>query len=133
MEVFNLLKGNYMKFLFLAPKKGSSFFRLQKKEVPFLAPKKSSFSLDSQPTGDMFVSDHTDGKGQSSGTANKDKNPSIYQNEPMEPCNYSSSIHYGGQENYSPRKKSTEPPHYVSIYIYNTTFTIVTPHPELGT
>lgn len=116
----------------MPPKKEVPFSGSKKKEVPFFGPKKkrSSFSLDSQPTGDMFVSDHTDGKGQSSGTANKDKNPSIYQNEPMEPCNYSSSIHYGGQENYSPRKKSTEPPHYVSIYIYNTTFTIVTPPPR---
>ncbi|XP_050250635.1 uncharacterized protein LOC126697607 isoform X1 [Quercus robur] len=33
---------------------------------------------------------------------------SPYQNEPMEPCYLSSSIYYGGQENYSPRAGSTE-------------------------
>ncbi|XVF83801.1 hypothetical protein PTKIN_Ptkin16aG0521800 [Pterospermum kingtungense] len=57
--------------------------------------------------------DHnTDSKGQSSGTTKKAQSPSsIYQTEPMEPCNYSSSIHYGGQENYSPRKKTTDSSH----------------------
>ncbi|KAF3975804.1 hypothetical protein CMV_000956 [Castanea mollissima] len=33
---------------------------------------------------------------------------SPYQNETMEPCYLSSSIYYGGQENYSPRAGSTE-------------------------
>ncbi|KAL4620996.1 uncharacterized protein LOC142638189 isoform X2 [Castanea sativa] len=33
---------------------------------------------------------------------------SPYQNETMEPCYLSSSIYYGGQENYSPRTGSTE-------------------------
>ncbi|KAK7849360.1 hypothetical protein CFP56_003140 [Quercus suber] len=33
---------------------------------------------------------------------------SPYQNETMEPCYLSSSIYYGGQENYSPRASSTE-------------------------
>ncbi|XWS65920.1 hypothetical protein CRYUN_Cryun05aG0155200 [Craigia yunnanensis] len=58
--------------------------------------------------------DHTtDSKGQSCGTTNKDKSTSsIYQNESVEPCYFSSSIYYGGQENYSPRKKTTESPHY---------------------
>ncbi|OMO76407.1 hypothetical protein COLO4_25564 [Corchorus olitorius] len=57
----------------------------------------------------------TDSKGQSSGTTNKDKGSSnIYQNETAEPCYFSSSIYYGGQENYSPRKKPThESPHYI--------------------
>ncbi|XVE52593.1 hypothetical protein DITRI_Ditri02bG0134400 [Diplodiscus trichospermus] len=58
--------------------------------------------------------DHTtDSKGQSSGTTNKDKSDSsIYQNETVEPCYFSSSIFYGGQENYSPSKKTTESPNY---------------------
>ncbi|AES99480.2 hypothetical protein MtrunA17_Chr5g0436131 [Medicago truncatula] len=34
-----------------------------------------------------------------------------YQNETMEPSYYSSSIYYGGQENYSPRNRTTEPHH----------------------
>ncbi|XVF23993.1 hypothetical protein REPUB_Repub13aG0088100 [Reevesia pubescens] len=52
-------------------------------------------------------------KGQSSGTTNKDKTTSsIYQNETVEPCYFSSSIYYGGQENYSPRKKTNESPQY---------------------
>lgn len=40
-----------------------------------------------------------------------------YQNETMEPSYYSSSIYYGGQENYSPRKRTTEPHHVVSAII----------------
>ncbi|XP_044461938.1 uncharacterized protein LOC123193193 [Mangifera indica] len=37
---------------------------------------------------------------------------SVYQNETAEPCYLSSSIYYGGQENYSPKNKTTtESPH----------------------
>ncbi|XP_050209269.1 uncharacterized protein LOC126659977 isoform X1 [Mercurialis annua] len=38
----------------------------------------------------------------------KDSSPSNYQNETAEPCYFSSSIYYGGQENYSPRTKNSE-------------------------
>lgn len=31
------------------------------------------------------------------------KRSSVYHNETAEPCYFSSSIYYGGQENYSPR------------------------------
>ncbi|GMI69719.1 hypothetical protein like AT2G39855 [Hibiscus trionum] len=47
-------------------------------------------------------------KGQSSGTRTKDKTSSIYHNETVEPCYLSSSIYYGGQENYSPRTDSPQ-------------------------
>ncbi|EXC19362.1 hypothetical protein L484_010379 [Morus notabilis] len=48
-------------------------------------------------------------KGESSGVTSKD---SIYQNETVaEPCYFSSSIYYGGQENYSPRTRTTESQH----------------------
>lgn len=51
-------------------------------------------------------------KGESSGVTSKD---SIYQNETVaEPCYFSSSIYYGGQENYSPRTRTTESQHSVS-------------------
>ena len=54
-------------------------------------------------------------KGESSGVTSKD---SIYQNETAEPCYFSSSIYYGGQENYSPRTTTThESQHVVSITI----------------
>ncbi|PON56530.1 hypothetical protein PanWU01x14_180980 [Parasponia andersonii] len=44
-------------------------------------------------------------KGESSGVTSKD---SIYQNyQTAEPCYFSSSIYYGGQENYSPRTSTT--------------------------
>ncbi|XP_044480154.1 uncharacterized protein LOC123206929 [Mangifera indica] len=50
-------------------------------------------------------------KAENSIFSGKEKN-SIYQNETAEPCYFSSSIYYGGQENYSPRTKSTtESPH----------------------
>ncbi|KAL4296067.1 hypothetical protein GQ457_12G032540 [Hibiscus cannabinus] len=52
-------------------------------------------------------------KGQSSGsTTNKDRNTSFYHNETVEPSYLSSSIYYGGQENYSPRNKPTAAPQY---------------------
>ncbi|KAJ9160217.1 hypothetical protein P3X46_025638 [Hevea brasiliensis] len=35
----------------------------------------------------------------------------VYQNETVEPCYFSSSIYYGGQENYSPRTKNSESHH----------------------
>ncbi|XP_004490927.1 uncharacterized protein [Cicer arietinum] len=38
------------------------------------------------------------------------KNTSVnYQNETVEPSYFSSSIYYGGQENYSPRSRTTQP------------------------
>ncbi|KAF3433595.1 hypothetical protein FNV43_RR24697 [Rhamnella rubrinervis] len=43
-------------------------------------------------------------KSEGSSTKSKD---SIYQNESAEPCYFSSSIYYGGQENYSPRTSGT--------------------------
>ncbi|KAE9606152.1 hypothetical protein Lal_00024931 [Lupinus albus] len=36
-----------------------------------------------------------------------------YQNEAVEPSYFSSSIYYGGQENYSPRIRTTEPHHVI--------------------
>ncbi|KAJ4836548.1 hypothetical protein Tsubulata_013424 [Turnera subulata] len=45
-------------------------------------------------------------KGESS-TSGKGKS-SVYQNEAGEPCYLSSSIYYGGQENYSPRTRNSE-------------------------
>ncbi|KAM1406754.1 hypothetical protein ACFXTH_001391 [Malus domestica] len=36
------------------------------------------------------------------------KASNMYQNEVADPCNLSSSIYYGGQENYSPRIGTTE-------------------------
>ncbi|KAM1012981.1 hypothetical protein TB2_042990 [Malus domestica] len=36
------------------------------------------------------------------------KASNMYQNEAADPCNLSSSIYYGGQENYSPRTGTTE-------------------------
>ncbi|GMI80812.1 Salt Induced Serine rich [Hibiscus trionum] len=60
--------------------------------------------------GHVFVSD---GKGQSSGTINKDRNSSFYHNETVEPSYLSSSIYYGGQENYSPSSKTTGAPQYL--------------------
>lgn len=50
-------------------------------------------------------------KSESSGISTKENGPINYQHEPMEPCNFSSSIYYGGQENYSPRTRSTESHH----------------------
>jgi hypothetical protein len=54
-------------------------------------------------------------KGESSTTTGVDTNYQI--NETVEPNYYSSSIYYGGQENYtnSPRTcRTTQPPHFVS-------------------
>ncbi|WVZ05281.1 hypothetical protein V8G54_018627 [Vigna mungo] len=50
-------------------------------------------------------------KGENSGVSNKNASTN-YQNEPVEPSSYySSSIFYGGQENYSPRTRTTESHH----------------------
>ncbi|KAG6670184.1 uncharacterized protein LOC122291621 [Carya illinoinensis] len=49
-------------------------------------------------------------KGESVGSNYREKG-SNYQNETVEPCYFSSSIYYGGQENYSPITRSTESPH----------------------
>ncbi|KAK8660375.1 hypothetical protein V6N13_051301 [Hibiscus sabdariffa] len=48
-----------------------------------------------------------DGHGHGGTTTNKDKSSSIYHNETVEPSYLSSSIYYGGQENYSPFNKAT--------------------------
>ncbi|KAF9674661.1 hypothetical protein SADUNF_Sadunf10G0150200 [Salix dunnii] len=48
-------------------------------------------------------------KGESSGKGKS----SVFQNETPEPCYLSSSIYYGGQENYSPRTKNSEYQHVV--------------------
>lgn len=45
-------------------------------------------------------------RGESGGRTSKERN-SIYQNETAEPCYFSSSIHYGGQEVYSSTAQST--------------------------
>ncbi|XP_058762389.1 uncharacterized protein LOC131640491 [Vicia villosa] len=46
------------------------------------------------------------------GTSNSNKNTSSnYQNVTGEPSYFSSSIHYGGQENYSSRNRTTESHH----------------------
>lgn len=46
------------------------------------------------------------------------KNTSVnYQNETVEPSYFSSSIYYGGQENYSPRSRTTQPHQLVSAFI----------------
>ncbi|GMY08112.1 hypothetical protein FCV25MIE_03351 [Fagus crenata] len=49
-------------------------------------------------------------KGESGGIGTKG---SLYQNEIMDPCYLSSSIYYGGQENYSPRARTTESQHQI--------------------
>lgn len=55
----------------------------------------------------------------SSGVTSKDSS-NIYQNHESEPCYFSSSIYYGGQENYSPRtSRTTESQHLVCLtYIF---------------
>lgn len=49
-------------------------------------------------------------KGESGGISGKGQS-SVYQNESSEPSYFSSSIYYGGQENYSPRTKNSESQH----------------------
>ncbi|KAA8534153.1 hypothetical protein F0562_031654 [Nyssa sinensis] len=49
-------------------------------------------------------------KGEGSGIASKDRH-SIYQNGTTEPCYFSSSIYYGGQEMYSPTGQTTGSQH----------------------
>lgn len=51
-------------------------------------------------------------KGGESNIFNSKDESSIYQNESAEPCYFSSSIYYGGQENYSPRTKATTESHH---------------------
>lgn len=57
-------------------------------------------------------------KGESVGSNYREKG-SNYQNETVEPCYFSSSIYYGGQENYSPITRSTESPHMVRVEFFN--------------
>ncbi|KAK7305808.1 hypothetical protein VNO77_43720 [Canavalia gladiata] len=52
-------------------------------------------------------------KGESSGVTNKNTSTN-YLNEAVEPSYYSSSIYYGGQENYSPRTRTTESHHIIN-------------------
>jgi hypothetical protein len=59
-------------------------------------------------------------KGERTGSRTGEKGSNIYQNETMEPCYLSSSIYYGGQENYSPRTRSSESDKIVSEFIYST-------------
>ncbi|KAM1020106.1 hypothetical protein ACFX13_042141 [Malus domestica] len=42
------------------------------------------------------------------GESKTSKASNMYQNEAVEPCNFSSSIYYGSRENYSPRTGTTE-------------------------
>ncbi|CAI9091585.1 OLC1v1026654C3 [Oldenlandia corymbosa var. corymbosa] len=49
------------------------------------------------------------GRADGSGKVNAERN-SVYQNESTEPCYFSSSIYYGGQEVYSPAGQTTNPP-----------------------
>ncbi|BBG98012.1 hypothetical protein Prudu_007305 [Prunus dulcis] len=90
-------------------------------------PKDSSSSSSSSLFGSIFPHHHQRGKygnpsaldnksqgfytskGESTKGASKDS--MIYQNEAVEPCNFSSSIYYGGQENYSPRTGTTTESH----------------------
>ena len=55
-------------------------------------------------------------KGENSGIVGKEKVSSIYQNETLlEPCSFSSSIYYGGQDVYSPQTWTAESHPTVSI------------------
>ncbi|KAK2637476.1 hypothetical protein Ddye_032268 [Dipteronia dyeriana] len=88
-------------------------------------PKDSSSSSTSAVLGSIFPPPSTglaceSGKtgplrkqGESNKSDIKDIKNSIYKNETTEPCYLSSSIYYGGQENYSPRTKSTDSHHVV--------------------
>lgn len=49
-------------------------------------------------------------KGESKGRSSQN-----YQHETAEPCYLSSSIYYGGQENYSPRTRTSESQHMVRV------------------
>ena len=71
----------------------------------------------------LYVSGNYSYKGESSasGVVSNSKNTTStnyhHQNETVEPSYYSSSIYYGGQENYSPRTRTTESHHSVSALI----------------
>ncbi|XP_019439423.1 PREDICTED: uncharacterized protein LOC109345094 isoform X1 [Lupinus angustifolius] len=62
------------------------------------------------------------GKGESSGGISNKNTSTNYENETVEASYYSSSIYYGGQENYSPRTRTTEShhPHVVPCIINST-------------
>lgn len=49
--------------------------------------------------------------------SNKNTNSTDYQNETVEPTYFSSSIHYGGCEDYFSEGSTIEPRHVVSIVI----------------
>ncbi|XP_057475230.1 uncharacterized protein LOC130763343 [Actinidia eriantha] len=51
------------------------------------------------------------GKGESYDHTSKDKRTNTYQKETTEPCYFSSSIYYGGQEVYSPTSQPTVSQH----------------------
>ncbi|CAL9008125.1 unnamed protein product [Prunus brigantina] len=65
-------------------------------------------ALDNQSQG-FYSSKGESTKCQNTKGASKDS--MIYQNEAVVPCNFSSSIYYGGQENYSPRTGTTTESH----------------------
>ncbi|KAH1263262.1 hypothetical protein HKD37_02G005639 [Glycine soja] len=50
-------------------------------------------------------------KSESSSRISNKNTSTNYQNETVEPSYFSSSIYYGGQENYSPRSRTTQPHH----------------------
>ncbi|KAJ8747363.1 hypothetical protein K2173_011084 [Erythroxylum novogranatense] len=58
--------------------------------------------------GNQVDSSNYENKGESSSGSVKNETSSVYQNESVEPSYLSSSIYYGGQENYSPRTKNSE-------------------------
>lgn len=67
-------------------------------------------------------------KGESGGKQSKDRasNSTYDQNELSNPCNYSSSIYYGGQEVYSPNTPTKNSHHavsddnqYLPVHMYN--------------
>lgn len=68
----------------------------------------------SSHSGSIRKQGETSSKGGESNIFNSKDKSSIYENESAEPCYFSSSIYYGGQENYSPRTKpTTESLHHV--------------------
>ncbi|OIW16165.1 hypothetical protein TanjilG_18880 [Lupinus angustifolius] len=52
-------------------------------------------------------------KDESSGRISKKSTSNNYENEAVEPSYFSSSIYYGGQENYFPRSRTITEPHHV--------------------
>lgn len=59
----------------------------------------------------ILIVDYINQKGKADGR----EKSSIYHSEIVEPCYFSSSIYYGGQEVYSPTGQNTNSQHIVSI------------------